>query len=294
MSASGTRDIERVGLGIGTEIASSRGRDEAGHSVVLWQGEEFAGTGFRRHAIVQQRFQPAGFLVEKTDGDQFKVQEVTREPANVSLEQLNAVGDAHLRQLLGIEGGQLSARLVQRVELLLLFDHTGRVVPESDEERTGRVGVQHRCDMQIDVPIIAAIEPTGDGGDSAAGCYTSACQRGMKRTEVGTGDSACPQCFVESPAHGIATAPALERRIRPAYVQVEIDDRDPVRDMGEHLVGLKESAQCSNERRVGKVGHQGVEVLVAQAVPSVRPGVGAHDLPAARRGPAASLAGEWG
>ena len=58
------------------------------------------------------------------------------------LEQFDALGDAHLGHLLGVEGGEFAAGLVQGVELLLLEDGGGRVVAQGDEEgrRRTRVG----------------------------------------------------------------------------------------------------------------------------------------------------------
>ena len=89
--------------------------------------------GRRRHAFFQERLQLAGLPVEQADLDHVVVQQVVREAADVQLEQLDALLDAHLGQLIRGQGGQLRPGLVQGVELLLLLHLRRDVAGQADE-----------------------------------------------------------------------------------------------------------------------------------------------------------------
>ena len=80
----GAGQVERVGGRVGAEVALAGGGDEAGDAVALGQGEQDAAGGLGRHALLQQRVEPAAVGVEQADLDDLVVQQVARQAADVA------------------------------------------------------------------------------------------------------------------------------------------------------------------------------------------------------------------
>ena len=91
----------RIGCRIRAEIALAGGRHITGDSIALGARKEDAFSGLGRHALVQERLQPAGLGIQKTNLDDIIMQEVMRETADVELQQLDTLLDAHVGQLVG-------------------------------------------------------------------------------------------------------------------------------------------------------------------------------------------------
>ena len=114
---------------------------------------------------------------------------------------------------------QFAAGLVQGVELLLLLHLGGDVPAKADELLDLSAHVLHGREVQLDVAVIAAVEP---GGGPLAG------QGRVKGTVVGAEDLRRAERVVEAPARDGAAAPALERGVGPEDAQVGTDHRHPV------------------------------------------------------------------
>src|SRR5205807_170095 len=107
----GALEKKRVRRGIRTKIALAARRHKTGDAVPLRLGVENAAGGIRRHPFLEKRLQAPALPVAETNFDDIIMEEIVCQAANVELEQLDALFNAHLGELIGTQSSQLAAGL---------------------------------------------------------------------------------------------------------------------------------------------------------------------------------------
>ena len=139
--------------------------------------------------IAKQRLQPARLLVQQADLDHVEVQQVAGEVQDVRLQQLDAVLDRHVGDLVGRQIGQFHAGLVDGRHLLLLVDLVGHVADGDDQVPRRAARLADRRGMDVVVAVLAAAE-RGTGGLAGG-------QGRVEGAEVGAEDLRAAQDGVE-------------------------------------------------------------------------------------------------
>ncbi len=208
------------------------------------------------------------------------MEQVVGEAADVFLEQLDALRHAHLGELFRREAGQRPAGLVQRVELLPLFDGVGHVAGQDEQHRPGAGGLLQRRDVQVDEAVAAADETGGDGQRRGAGLALNGAdgEGGVKRAVLRPEQLRRAEGLVKAAADDIAAAPGLEGGVGPADLEVEIDQGDAFRHGVEDALRQQEAARRFQKRRVGGTAENGVEALLAEPLQGGGDGIDRHGL----------------
>lgn len=242
----------------------------AGDAVALGGGQQHAVACVGRHALLHERFQPARPRIEQADLDDIVMQQVAGETANVLLEQLDAIGDAHVGEMISRQGGQFAAGPVQRVELLLLLHERGDITAQGEEQGFRAIRLAYGRDVQVDDPAIAAMQPGSHGLRRIRG--------GVKEAGIGGDQAGAAQRLVKIAAGRGSAAPRLECRIGPAHTQVGIDHGHAIGQRGEDVLRLHQRAQAAQHAGVGRIGQQSIKELATELLQPGVPGVRVDDV----------------
>ena len=193
------------------------------------------------------------------------------ELADVELQEFDTLLHAHLGKLVGVEGRQLAARLMQGVELLLFLRFGRHIAAQAYELRdVPAVGRGHRRNVQFEIAIVMTAE-TGGNGFAGKG--------GVEGTVIGAEQPGRPEHIIETPANHRPGTPFLERRVGPGDLQVGTDDRHAVRENVEDPLRLEQVFAAGPDGLILRVGVEAVKVLGLQQRQPAHRILDAHHVP---------------
>ena len=254
----GALDVERVLGRVGAEVALTGRGDKPRHAVPLLARHQLASGGQGRHALAEQGDQLVGGLLQEPDLDVVKAHQVLHVTGDVVLEQIGALLDPKLRELLRGEVGQLVAGLGNRVDLELLLGLVGDLARQGDQVGQRVRGIEHWRHGHSQVPVSPDLHHRAGRPPRS--------HRTGERTRVGSQNFRLGEDMVKLAAGHLRLriGERQELGVRPDDPQVRIDHGHAVGDRVEDLLGLDDHAHPAHGRELRCVDIDPAELRVPQ------------------------------